>query len=84
MEIFFASRKPKKCPACGVSPVSSILRGTVNMTPELEEKLRKGTWSLGGCCEEIPSATWQCTVCETDIYHERDRGIIENTTLKEI
>ena len=46
------------------------------MTTELECKLKKGTWTLGGCCEGIPSAMWQCTACETNIYHERDRDII--------
>jgi len=74
----FASRKPRKCPVCGATPVASILWGMPNMTPELEEKLAKGTWTLGGCCIDIPSAMWRCNACGTDIYHERDRLLMEN------
>jgi hypothetical protein len=73
----FASRKPGKCPTCGEKPVASILWGMPNMTPELEAKLIKGTWTLGGCCVVIPSAMWRCNACGADIYHERDRSQLE-------
>ncbi|MCG8037322.1 MAG: hypothetical protein JAZ19_09805 [Candidatus Thiodiazotropha taylori] len=48
------------------------------MTPDLEEKLAKGTWTLGGCCIDIPSAMWRCNACGIDIYHKRDRLLMEN------
>ena len=75
--MYFASRKLGQCPACGHKPVASILWGLPAMTPELEEKLARGTWTLGGCCMEIPAAMWRCTACGADIYHERDRSQIE-------
>ena len=40
--MYFASRKPGRCPACGAKPVASILWGLPAMTPELEEKLDQG------------------------------------------
>ncbi len=45
------------------------------MTPELEQKLAKGTWTLGGCCIEPLEALGRCTACGTDIHHERDREL---------
>lgn len=48
------------------------------MTPQLAKKLDKGTWTLGGCSIEIPTAMWRCNHCGIDIYHERDRLLMEN------
>ena len=57
--------------------MASILWGEPNMTQELEEKLAKGTWTLGGCCTPIPTPLWRCDACGVDIYHERDRWQLE-------
>lgn len=63
----FAFRKPSKYPTYCTNPVASILWGMPMMTSEMEEKIAKGTWTLGGCCLEIPTAMWCCKACGADI-----------------
>jgi len=54
------SRRPIKCPVCGVRPVAEIVYGLPD--GPLEDDLR---YTLGGCCVEFPTADWRCTNCLT-------------------
>lgn len=65
---FEERRKPRKCPACGASPVASILWGEPAFTPELEKKMEEGRVSLGGCCIPGDPPMWTCTKCNIEIY----------------
>jgi len=80
MKLLFAKRKPRKCPVCGKAPVASILWGMPGMDAELEEKIAKGSVTLGGCCVGLPSPMWRCEACKADIYREGDRFMIETMT----
>lgn len=77
MNVLFAYRKPRKCPKYGASPVSSILFGMPNMRRKLEQKLTEGRVTLGGYGIEMAELLLRCDICETDIYHERDRMVLE-------
>lgn len=64
------SRKPAKCPACGHTPVATILWGLPDFDPELEAALKAGTVALGGCCISDDDPAWQCTACGQTIYRK--------------
>lgn len=64
-------RKPRKCPACGFSPVASIMYGMPASIDELEAELDSGRLVLGGCCVDFEDPAWHCTNCKLDIYRKR-------------
>ena len=68
---YFSKRKPLKCPNCGARKVASIQYGMPGM--ELAEEARAGRIVLGGCSVTPADPSWQCTECDTQIYHERLR-----------
>lgn len=60
---FEKPKKTRKCPACGSESIAKIMYGMPMMTPELEEELRTGKLSLGGCCVSDDSPRWECNGC---------------------
>ena len=64
----FFKRKPRKCPECGFSPISSILYGFPAYSAELKESLNNKSVVLGGCVIGLDDPKWQCSDCETEFY----------------
>ena len=64
------SRKPETCPNCGHKPVAQILYGLPDFSPELDEELKAGTVSLGGCCITDDDPAWECIHCGQRIYRK--------------
>jgi len=62
------SRKPRKCPSCGHTPVASILYGMPGISDELFEKVERGEVIFGGCVIEPDQPTWQCSKCGAEFY----------------
>lgn len=62
------SRKPRKCPSCGHSPLASILFGYVVFDDGLQKKLEEGRIVLGGCCVSDDDPRWECMNCGLKIY----------------
>ena len=60
---FEKPKKKRKCPACGSESIAEIMYGMPMFTPELEEELRAGRLSLGGCCISDDSPRWECNEC---------------------
>ncbi|MBT3193249.1 MAG: hypothetical protein HN341_11905 [Verrucomicrobia bacterium] len=53
-------KKARKCPRCGAESIADIMYGMPDNTPELQEALKKGELSLGGCCVSDDSPRWEC------------------------
>lgn len=64
------SRKPIKCPACGAKAVARILYGMPIFSEELEEELREGKITLGGCCVSDDDPNWECTSCSQLLWRK--------------
>lgn len=62
------SRKPRKCPNCGVTPIASIIYGMPILSEELMEKEGRGEIVFGGCMIETNQPSWKCTKCNTELY----------------
>lgn len=56
-------QKTRKCPRCGSDSIAKIMYGMPVLTSKLDEALRKGTLSLGGCCVSDNSPQWECNEC---------------------
>ena len=67
-ERVYVSRKPRKCPSCGMKPIATILYGMPAYSVELEEKLQSGTIALGDCCVTDNDPEWECTHCEQKLH----------------
>ena len=65
------AKKPKKCPSCGAIPVATILYGLPAMSEKLEEDMKSGRVSLGGCCISDDDPKWECTHCGLMIYQKK-------------
>jgi hypothetical protein len=65
---FESTVRPAACPACGHSPVAEISYGYPAPSPELDEKLKKGTVVLGGCEITGDDPAWLCGECAALIY----------------
>jgi len=61
-------KKPRKCPVCGHSTMSSIIYGLVGYDEELERKRKEGRISYGGCCITLDDPAWECTKCGLKVY----------------
>jgi len=66
-----ARHKPEKCPVCGGSPVARIIWGYPNFSPQLEDDLKKGKYTLGGCEVSGDDPVWECSQCHQQIYRQR-------------
>lgn len=64
------ARKPNKCPSCGELPMASILYGYGEMDSALEQKIKEGRISLGGCCEELDGPVWECIHCGLKVHRK--------------
>lgn len=64
-------RKPKKCPACGYSPLASILYGMPNFSADLEQMINEGNITFGGCCVTGDDPTWKCKRCGIAIFRKK-------------
>lgn len=62
------SRKPRKCPSCGHSPVATIMYGYPGFSLHDNEDLKSGRMSLGGCVVTLDDPEWECTRCGQKIY----------------
>jgi hypothetical protein len=67
-----ATRKPRKCPACGGKKIAQIQYGLPAFDAEMDEKLQQGKIVLGGCCITDCDPRWQCVECNAQIYHSDD------------
>jgi hypothetical protein len=52
------------CPKCGSRNVAQILYGLVQMNDELKQRLDKREITLGGCCVDTDSPSWECNECQ--------------------
>ncbi len=71
------TRKPRRCPSCGASPMATIMYGMPAWSPELKEEIQAGKIVLGGCCITMDDPVWQCTNCGLTVYRKRDPLIEE-------
>jgi len=65
--------KPVRCPNCDHSPVASILWGMPASSQKLDEDLKAGRVTLGGCCVSGDDPAWECRKCGVAIHHKRPR-----------
>jgi len=56
-------KKPRTCPRCGSDSIAKIMYGMPAFSAELDEALRTGKLSLGGCCVSDESPRWECNEC---------------------
>jgi hypothetical protein len=77
------SKKPRKCPKCGFSPMATILYGMPVFSDKLKSDLDSGKISLGGCCvhdpfnPEMADPVWECTHCQLKIFRTSSKfGIL--------
>ncbi len=66
-------RKPRKCPACGFSPVATIQYGYPTTLINWEKEYKSGRRVLGGCFIDPENPDWYCTNCHLDIYRKKSR-----------
>lgn len=64
------ARKPNQCPSCGASPMASILYGYGGMDSELEQKIKEGRISLGGCCGGLDGPVWEWIHCGLKVHRK--------------
>ena len=62
------TRKPRKCPKCGHTPVGEILWGMPHFDAKLEELMNAGKIIFGGCCLSPNDATWECSKCHQQTW----------------
>ena len=62
------SRKPRKCPNCGFSPVGTILYGFPTFSPALKAEIEAGKTVLGGCDMSLLNPEWECSKCKQKIW----------------
>jgi hypothetical protein len=67
-------RKPRKCPACGLSRIANILYGMPMFTPEFERDVDEGKIAIGGCCISGDDPAWECADCHAVMYR---RSLLE-------
>lgn len=60
--------KPQSCPECGKAPLATILYGMPAFDQELEQEMKKGRVTLGGCCISYDDPVWECTGCGLQIF----------------
>jgi hypothetical protein len=60
--------KPAKCPVCNHRPLASILYGLPAFSERLDDDLKAGRVTLGGCCVSNDDPSWACSKCGVDIY----------------
>ena len=65
------TRRPAKCPSCGVSPVGTILYGMPAYDEEMHKEVEEGLTIIGGCCVSNDDPVWQCSKCKQQIYRKR-------------
>lgn len=65
------SKKPRRCPNCGHSPLASILHRYVGIDDDLDKRLEEGWIVLAGCCISDDDPRWECTNCGQRIYKKR-------------
>lgn len=64
-------RKPRKCPACGFSPVATIQYGYPSPHIDWDKEFKSGRRVLGGCIIEPDNPVWYCTNCKLDIFRKK-------------
>jgi DNA-directed RNA polymerase subunit RPC12/RpoP len=69
-------RKPIKCPVCGFKPVAEILYGMPVFSQELEEEMKAGKVTLGGCDISPGQPSWECSRCGTLFYIDSDKEVL--------
>lgn len=62
------TRKPRKCPECGHSPLASILYGLPSFDEALERAMHEGRITIGGCCIGHDDPAWECSHCGFKIF----------------
>ena len=62
------TKKPRKCPECGHSPLASILYGEPSFSEQLQRELNEGRTTLGGCCVTEGDPVWECTHCGLKMF----------------
>ena len=62
------TRRPRKCPNCGHSPVGTILWGMPDFSIKLQASMESGEVIIGGCCCGIDDPTWECSKCNQQIW----------------
>ena len=65
------SRKPRKCPHCGFSPVANILYGMPAPDAKMQQDIDDGRLALGGCCIGMEDPTWKCRDCGLEMYKKQ-------------
>ena len=63
-----ASRKPRRCRACGSRTIASILFGMPAPSADLQRDLDAGVVVLGGCMVTEDDPAWRCAACGVPIY----------------
>jgi hypothetical protein len=67
------SRKPRKCPACGHTPLATILYGRPAFDENLEKEMKEGLVTFGGCCVTVfEDPKWESTKCGLQIYKKTE------------
>lgn len=74
-------RKPVKCPICGFKPVATILYGFPAFSPELDEEIKAGKTTLGGCSIYFRQPRWECSKCGTLFYKDSDMNFFKGWNL---
>lgn len=64
-------RRPVKCPQCGHRPVAEILYGMPTMDADLENEIKEGRITIGGCGLTFDDPEWECTQCGLKIYRSK-------------
>jgi ribosomal protein S27AE len=65
------TRKPRRCPNCGTTPVATILYGMPAYDERMQKDLDEGRIALGGYCIGIDDPTWKCSNCGLEIYKKQ-------------
>ncbi len=64
------ARRPAKCPTCGARTVATILYG-LPVIEEIEDDLREGKITLGGCLVSEDDPAWECISCGQHLWRRR-------------
>ena len=54
-------KRRMKCPKCGEQYIAEIIYGYICISGEIQSKLDKKEYTLGGCC--VTDKNWECNVC---------------------
>lgn len=65
-------RRPVKCPQCGHRPMAEILYGMPSSDSWLEQKIKEGRITIGGCCIDSNDPAWECCLCGLKVYRSTD------------